>query len=402
MAFSKILPVEIALDIFSRVPSESVLDSKLVCTSWNNLLRHPSFSRMHLKHLIHPSNSSSHSGKLGFLALTFWNNIFLYIEYKENHDHSTPIERITQIYFTPPFTSAEFLGSCNGLILLARYSYKEPAPLCICNPFTKEHVLLTEIKRDEDTEDDKNSHWTSGFGYVASTDEYKVVRIMLKTEFFSVYIYTVGSGVGWRNLGRFNLGCSVYLYEQAGIFSDGALHWLDVESQMIVTFNLGEEKFSELLPPPPLPPIINSHCNRIGVVDGFLYFAMYLIVEESEYYDVWLLHKKNGNSDMKEREEPRSFAWRKEFRVEENEVLAVTKSNGVLTCNYNYLHFYYTKASIWKRLIDYKENFSRVFPHKNTLVSLKELGEEDTKIMESVEVKETGSHDPSFNQLQED
>ncbi|XP_026420268.1 F-box protein DOR-like [Papaver somniferum] len=156
MAFCKILPMEITLDIFGRVPNESVLDCKLVCTSWNNLLRHPSFSRMYLYIFIHPSNFGAHSGKLGFLALTFMNDSFWYFEYNENHDQSTPpIQRITRINFTPPFTRVKYLSSCNGLIFLARYPYLEAASLCICNPSTKEHVLIPEIERDWDTNDDQ-------------------------------------------------------------------------------------------------------------------------------------------------------------------------------------------------------------------------------------------------------
>ncbi|XP_026452750.1 F-box/kelch-repeat protein At3g06240-like [Papaver somniferum] len=401
MSFFKILPVEITFDILSRLPNQSQLNCKLVCATWNNVLRHPSFSRS-------PSDFSavdSDYGKLGFLALTFWNEFLWYFEYNENHHLSStpPIQRLTRINFTPPITHSEFLGSINGLICLARYSQSETAPLCICNPYTKQHVLLPEIKRDWGTDYDQNIYWTSGFGYVSSTNEYKVVRMMLNTGFYNVYVYTVGSGKGWRNIGNFNIGSSVYLYPQPGVFANGALDWLDMELHMIVMFDLVEEKFSEHLSPPHLPaPHSNSDNNRIGVVDGFLFYAMYLVVEESRYRDIWLLKNKNDNHDMKEPAELKSLIWSKEFRIDESELLAITKSGGALTYIYNYLNICDTKASTSKRLVVYEESFSKVFPHKNTMISLKELGEEDTKRVESVEeVMETECHDQTFNQLQE-
>lgn len=67
--YFKFLPEEIVLDILSR-PAESVLLSKLVCTTWRNIVSsHPWFSKMYLHHLNHPSHAVQ-SGKLGFLAFT--------------------------------------------------------------------------------------------------------------------------------------------------------------------------------------------------------------------------------------------------------------------------------------------------------------------------------------------
>ncbi|XP_026458583.1 uncharacterized protein LOC113359108 [Papaver somniferum] len=187
----------------------------------------------------------------------------------------------------------------------------------------------------------------SRFGYVASTNEYKVVRIMYvnknKTD-REVYIYTLGSGHGWRNLGKFTFGNEEQLVK--GVFVDGALHWLDYQLKKMVTFDLAEEKFCKHISPPLPPDDDFDGTYQLGVFDG-------------------------------------------EFRVYENGLFAVTKSGDVLTYRNHHINIHNLEALTSKVIVDVKEYFREVFPHKNTLISLKELGEEDAKIMESVETEET-------------
>ncbi|XP_026377835.1 F-box/kelch-repeat protein At3g06240-like [Papaver somniferum] len=255
--------------------------------------------------------------------------------------------------------------------------------------------MLPEINTDYSYVDDVL--WTSGFGYVSATAEYKVVRIYkLKNKFVEVCIYTLGGGNGWRNLGKFDPSFSPSDWEQ-DVFANGALHWMGDELEIIVTFNLAEEKFCQHLSPPPLPPNGCWSLNRIGVFDGILFFASYGRGNKSD--DLWLLKKKNGNDGIKEGEEHLSLGWSKEFRVvHSTKLLAVTKSGGILTYIDLFLYICNPKTLKLKRLFDFKERILVVFPHKNTLVSLKEIGEEDTKIMESI-IEETESHDQPLLQL---
>lgn len=87
---------------------------------------------------------------------------------------------------------------------------------------------------------------------------------------------------------------------------------------------------------------------------------------------------------MKENEEHQSLGWTKEFRITESQFLAAAKNGRVLTYRDNYLNIYDTKALTSKRLVGVKEWIYEILPHKNTLVSLNELGEKDTKIMDPV------------------
>ncbi|XP_026377836.1 F-box/kelch-repeat protein At3g06240-like [Papaver somniferum] len=301
--------------------------------------------------------------------------------------------RELEVHSTVPFNC--FVGSLNGLICLVGNPTEEQPhePIYIFNPVIKEYVMLPEIN----TNYSYDVFWTSGFGYVSATNEYKVVKIYIsKTKVVKVCIYTLGSGNGWRNLGDFNPSFAPSPWAQ-GVFANGALHWMGVELDMIVTFNLAEEKFCQHLSPPPSSPD-DWPFNRIGVLDGFWFFDNFLTIEEDPYYDIWLSKRKNDDHDMKVGEKHLSPGWSKEFRVDDNELLAVTKSGVVLTYTDNSLNIYNTKASTSKRLVEFKERIRTVFPHKNTLVSLKELGEEGTKIMEFIEIEETESLDQPLKQ----
>ncbi|XP_026398270.1 F-box/kelch-repeat protein At3g06240-like [Papaver somniferum] len=296
-----------------------------------------------------------HNGENGGDKIPVKNGQLHYFEYSENHDQSTtPIHIITKIQFPVPFW------------------------------VTREYVLLPVIKRDSNI--DQHTTWTSGFGYSLLTNEYKVVGIyMYKTNYVEVYIYTLGSGRGWRNLGKFNSQFSTLTGRQ-GIFVRGSIYWMGTNLEIILTFDLVEEKFGEHLSPPPLT-AENVWCIKtIGILDGFLFFANGLFTEGDYSNEIWILKKKNDNDDMQERGERRSLGWSKEFRFDERgKLLAFTRSGGVLTHIDNYLVIYDPIASSSKILVDYTELFCQAVPHKNTLVSFQELGEEDARIMESAD-----------------
>lgn len=222
---------------------------------------------MHLDHLNHPA---SDTGKLGFIALTTRGIIrkFQYFEYNENHESTKPMERIRRLYFSPLFGwNTSFIGSSNGLICVSRLYSQEKT--YIFNPITREYVNRVGM-----------GYEASRFGYVASTNEYRVVRIMYdnktKTD-REVYIYTLGSGHGWRNLGKFTFRNEEQLVK--GVFVDGALHWLDYQLKKMVTFDLAEEKFCKHISPPLPPDDDFDGTYQLGVFDGGLSFAIYRRVD---------------------------------------------------------------------------------------------------------------------------
>ncbi|XP_026420584.1 putative F-box protein At1g19160 [Papaver somniferum] len=379
MEYFKSLPDDITLEILTRLPAESVLESKLVCKNWRSLVsHHPLFSRMHLQYVNHPSDP----GNLGFLVrdhdfddldqvqgLTLW-----YLDYNDKLE-SKPVQRITRFNFTPPPRHFWVVGSVHGLICLGR----GPSFL-ICNPITREYVLLPEIKRDQDEGIDIDFSCMSGFCYVSSTNEYKVIRIDADMNPSIVHIYTLGSGNGWRKLG--NNFSSEWCHFH---WNDAALYWLDDELKMIGTFDFVEEKFGEFISPPPLPPDSEWFCCHLGVLDGSLYFIGNVDLIEDDIHDSWLFKPKNNDNAMKKGDGHRALGWSQEFKVEKTRLLEVAKSCGAFNLYWYHLSSYNIKASTSKMLVDFKQRNCKLIPHKNTLVSLKEFGELDTKTMETVE-----------------
>ncbi|XP_026400505.1 F-box/kelch-repeat protein At3g06240-like [Papaver somniferum] len=281
----------------------------------------------------HLSNPDFDSDKLSFLTLTRSeignNENFQYLEYNQDNE-STPIESIRRINLTSPFIDTRIVGSCNGINLTSPFSYTKIVGSCngliclssggrslkvrphlICNPITKEYVLLPEIRINCDISEYIVS--MSGFGYVSSTSEYKVVGMFMlkKTHLLEVHIYTIGSGFGWRNIGNFDCHINNCSWQhRQGIFANGALCWLKLKNDIseIIAFDLSQEIFCENLLTPPSPPESYSLGNKIGVWDGFLFFAICSVIEGVLSYDVWLLKNKNGKHGMKDQgEEHQSF-----------------------------------------------------------------------------------------------
>lgn len=191
------LQSEIMLDIITRLPVDSILNCKLVCRPWRDLVsHHPSFYQMYISHL----NHSTDSGKLSFLVEA--ENQFHYFEYDENNK-GTPIDSIRRININPAFENVDYFhyGSVNGLI----YPYKwRDHPSCICNPVTREYVMLPTPETSYGV--NEHIHVSSGFGYVSLTNEYKVVelyKLWRDNASLKVAVYTLGSGKGWRCVGRF-------------------------------------------------------------------------------------------------------------------------------------------------------------------------------------------------------
>ncbi|XP_026420360.1 F-box protein At3g07870-like [Papaver somniferum] len=246
------LPKEMIPEILSRLPTESVLECKLVCKSWRDIIHFPSFSQKHLNHL----TSAGDSGKLSFVFLSRYpTNInpitgqylmleeFTYAEYDEN-SHEAPFNRKVRIYINLPFYRHSFAGSCNGLICLDSWHKDIYGATYIFNPVTREYVILPTSE---------GSNYWSGFGYIPSTNEYKVVRIYnslgdSNVRLRSIQVYTLGSSTGWRNVGTMDRTMQFYR-KDAGAFVNGALYWADEEGT-ILAFHLADEKFSKLPSPP--------------------------------------------------------------------------------------------------------------------------------------------------------
>ncbi|XP_026420691.1 F-box/kelch-repeat protein At3g06240-like [Papaver somniferum] len=206
------------------------------------------------------TNHHDDSGNLGFIVFTTGIFQLYYFEYTENHE--SPISKVRRFNIKPPCQYYAIVGSFKGLICLDDLKDR----FCICNPTTKEYVTLP--KPNYKINSGRDFFTAIGFGYLPSTNEYKVVvvdKVEKEPNFVEVLEYTPGSHNGWRNIEKFNQKIEYIVCGwRQGIFSNAALHWMDTTRKIII-FDLADEKFGEHLSPPPLP---SGHI-KLGVLGGF-------------------------------------------------------------------------------------------------------------------------------------
>ncbi|OVA04118.1 F-box domain [Macleaya cordata] len=384
------LPEEIIIDILSRLPVKSVLQCRLVCKAWRSLVCDPSFAHMHL--LRRRRHDDDH-GKVNIAVMTLFENNsserFHYTLDNENCEKSYEI-RSFDFSSDDDLILCDIVGSCNGLICIA--DYKDDGSLYIFNPITRECLNLPNLINQSSCL--RIEDMVYGFGYLPSTNEYKVVRICYYEHFAGrVQVYTLGAGSGWRDKGEITYSLIFYPPEPT-ILANGALHWRD--GGEIVAFDLADEEFL-LLPTPPCS-LLDSENDQYPFQLQVLGGRLCVVHCKNEVsVEVWSLKKneKNGNyGDIKGQKDYQFWSWIKEFDVDSDleardpTPLALTMRGEVLLYNRGTLFRYDLKTATSEKLVDIGKYLSacRIFeavPHWNSFVSLKALGEEDTKIIES-------------------
>ncbi|OVA05591.1 F-box domain [Macleaya cordata] len=405
------LPLEITLNVFSRLPVESVLDCKRVCKTWRNLLQfdHDNyFADMHLRcprglllqqqqQLFYdddddegPSHEYNIHSKVSLLFFGRYKS-FYYVEYDENDEQSYKTH--TRISLDLPINAAIMVGSCNGLVCLSiriencyQAAYE---PIYICNPVTRECVNLPRFVVNNEYKQGAIT-MVNGFGYHPSTNEYKVVRIhyfLNQPSLGRVHVYTLGRGGGWRDKGEINYSLSL----SKSILVNGALHWIDLRKAKIIAFNLADEEFRVLPSPPCLGPALTSDSYRLWVLGGGL-----CLVDQSSVRtaDIWSFKKKTICSyDVMKEHEYQSWSWSKEFTASIGQInsvhvpFALTNSGEILLWYNRRTIVRYdpktrTSEVIWN--LDKKLASFQAIPHLNSFVSLKALGE-NAKILGSAD-----------------
>ncbi|XP_026403208.1 F-box protein At3g07870-like [Papaver somniferum] len=384
----KMLPGDIVFNILTRLPTETAVDCKLVSKSWNKVISHRLFPQSHLNRLLNNLDSAGSSGGKFTLLTANDNPIYAYrlFHFLEFYDkkfslEDQPFHRVTRMKLNPaPFKFYYFCGSSNGLVCLNGCYDNEWVnyePVYICNPITREFVYLPAFTRKPG----RSERLVTGFGYVSKTNEYKVVRMYnLEKDPTSlrVEVYTLGSGKGWRNIGKkFNKELQMFIGNH-GVLLNGSLYWV-LQDGKIAVFDLASETFSEL--PEGFPKSWNM---RLWVLGDYL--AATHRDKVSKTFEIFLLkeNKKKKNKNKKKKEDGPSLTWIKEFslnNVDTYDYLVLTGRGTVLCRSKTQVQMYDLNSSSSKLLVDFgrDKGIFEAIPHMHTLVSLKALGEKKNK-----------------------
>ena len=137
--------------------------------------------------------------------------------------------------------------------------------LWLWNPFTRKSKRLPICLHYHKV------HCKFGFGYDPLSNDYKVVYISTyKT--IKTWVFSLGSNT-WRKIPLFIPFRTVNLMCSTAVSVDGALHWLSYDmlnkSIEIVTFDISEEKFVNLMPAIQL----SGHKIFLQVLEGSLVYC---------------------------------------------------------------------------------------------------------------------------------
>ncbi|KAJ9535392.1 hypothetical protein OSB04_un001493 [Centaurea solstitialis] len=288
------LPVELTIDILSRLPVKTIIHCKLVCKKWRSLVLDSSFVNLHLSKspltafVIHHKPRVCTNANLIVLNDRGTLNWVVEKEDKVDHHHLYHDRFLTfdlnSLFLNIRNTLMLQVGSVNGLICLGQFSLKANVyDTYICNPVTREYMILPT----QSPQTDGLLGVVYGFGVSSLTGEYKVVRAFQAKKKYGVKhtdqpsvleaeVYTLGTG-RWRSL--VPVPVTYWLnkfYQFYGPFLNNHCHWIvsdrkDVHDT-IGTFDLDKETFQLFPSPPPSEAIEenNFHRQSLAILNGCL------------------------------------------------------------------------------------------------------------------------------------
>lgn len=202
----------------------------------------------------------------------------------------------------------------------------------------------------------------------------------------------------------------LFMSSPLGIFVNGALHWIDDQNKKIVAFNLADEEF-RLIRPPPCYEATDYCFNILQALRGNLCICHQR--NEEHLLDIWTL-KQNATEASWSRDFSIAYDSAKEMNRDEFPVipLLITKKNEFIFVHQgSKLYCYDPKSTTvinlwdeekWKSmgLMTFPELWDddkwdltglTAFPHMNSFVSLKALGErsESKKKLGETSLEET-------------
>ncbi|XP_026432271.1 uncharacterized protein LOC113329630 [Papaver somniferum] len=215
-----------------------------------------------------------------------------------------------------------------------------------------------------------------GFGYVRSTNEYKVVRIhYIDYDEGEVEVYTLGSGCGWRAIGSVPYRLDSWSNE-TGTYANDNIFWiLDKE---VLAFDLVDEEFWL---PSPAPPCLTNGLkveDKCGLVALGRHLCLYM---DKLRMEIWLL------TESSDAEETWGMAFDIDYeavvgsRKEKLEPILLTKKGEIIFLyDESVLYSYDTRTTCLKMISDnpirddYFEDVEAI-AHLNTFASLEGMGE---------------------------
>ncbi|CAA0812096.1 Unknown protein [Striga hermonthica] len=219
------LPDEIVFKILLHLPAQDIFNvARLVCPQWYRMIHSIDFIHEHL-----------HRSPPGLLIQNIEDKtaqrspIFACVDRGQ-----IEISKLDYKFRDAVWTS------CHGLILEG--DLKARFTIIAANPATKQHF---SVPTHEYHIDDR---WHTGLGYAPASMEYKVVHTF-DSDF---YVLTLGVDDVWRRVecGHLTRSAQKLLSRSTPLVTEGYMHWVHPEKNLVVMLDLETEAFRQLRCPP--------------------------------------------------------------------------------------------------------------------------------------------------------
>ncbi|XVF81511.1 hypothetical protein PTKIN_Ptkin15bG0161200 [Pterospermum kingtungense] len=275
------LPQDVIVDILSRLPITTLVQSKSVCRAWRRIIQGSLLASKHLSH------TAENDPCIIFQSHWPIQNQYYFVDFSAWNEGNKTLKKISVSTM-----HNNLVGSCNGLLCFSNASRVH-----ICNPFTKDSIELPKLPRDP------GEVGNLGFGFSPTTMEYKLVEIVYKRKRprFSpsvaasnsfqaeVRVLTLGD-TNWRTLGMVPYR---FIRQHSQAMVSGRLHWISqpgkyaTDSQFI-SFDLTSEQFQEV--PKPDSVSLDRAFYELLVLEGHLSAAA---SDTSGGLEIWVMKEYN-------------------------------------------------------------------------------------------------------------
>ncbi|KAI3732683.1 hypothetical protein L1987_63890 [Smallanthus sonchifolius] len=243
------LPEDVIVEIFSRLPTKSLLRFRSVSKSLHACIGSPSFIRLHA--LRSPVKVTVIHRTKGAKGKPYPK--YVYTLLSEAQLSYNPYIGIKPLDY--PFKSFRIVGLCNGIICV----YECGKGINLWNPSIRRKVTITDLPSYGD-------RLVHGFGFNPFIDDYKILRISGSRSF----VYTTKTSA-WREIASPSTPFGDV--KPHSCLFNGVLHWVVNSTNSlgrfyrsyIMTFDLSSEVFSTVsLPQPKL------ETNEVTFIKGCL------------------------------------------------------------------------------------------------------------------------------------
>ncbi|KAG7532768.1 F-box domain [Arabidopsis thaliana x Arabidopsis arenosa] len=224
------IPIDIMIEIFSRLPWKSMARCRCVSKHWGSILRCPDFTELFFSMAL---------ARPQLLFASLQNKLVFYSapQPQNPNENSSPlVASYHHMSFRFDMYNYEICNHVNGLILL-KHLRKEKGEnvLVICNPSTGQCLSLPKV--------DTSNEWVmSYFWYDPVEKQYKVLSVTRSDGFEEYQVLTLGEP-SWRMIEC----CRPHIHYSRHVCINGVLYFTAsvtefLEDHMVVCFDVKSEK----------------------------------------------------------------------------------------------------------------------------------------------------------------